>query len=199
MSEEKEDDIGKMDAEIAEMQKKLLEMEAEAQNLKDEDGAEEGGPSSNGAQGGDDDALLNGDEDGDGNGEDEGTGGAEDRQIFVGNLHEDVDPDALNKHFKECGTVNRITILCDKFTGKPKGYAYMEFEEPEAIDLALALNETDLLGKAIKVSKKRTNVPRYMLRGRGRGRGRGGRGRGRGRGRGGYRGRGRGRGRYTPY
>ncbi|GBG28800.1 RNA-binding protein SGN1 [Hondaea fermentalgiana] len=119
--------------------------------------------------------------------------------IFVGNLHDDVGPQDLNDFFKDCGTVNRITILCDKHTGQSKGFAYMEFEEPEAIDLALELNETELMGKAIKVSRKRKNVPRHQL-GRGRGRGRGGfRGRGRGGFRGGSRGRGRGRGRFQPY
>lgn len=28
----------------------------------------------------------------------------------------------LEQHFHGCGSVNRVTILCDKFTGHPKGY-----------------------------------------------------------------------------
>lgn len=31
-------------------------------------------------------------------------------------------PEELQAHFQSCGTINRITILCDKFTGHPKGY-----------------------------------------------------------------------------
>ena len=28
----------------------------------------------------------------------------------------------LGKHFESCGPINRVTILCDKFTGHPKGW-----------------------------------------------------------------------------
>lgn len=31
--------------------------------------------------------------------------------------------DDLEKHFHGCGSINRVTILCDKYTGHPKGYA----------------------------------------------------------------------------
>ena len=31
-------------------------------------------------------------------------------------------PEELQAHFATCGTVQRITIICDKVTGKPKGY-----------------------------------------------------------------------------
>ncbi len=30
-------------------------------------------------------------------------------------------PEELQEHFKACGGINRITILCDKFSGNPKG------------------------------------------------------------------------------
>lgn len=32
-------------------------------------------------------------------------------------------PEEIQGHFQACGTINRVTILCDKFTGHPKGYA----------------------------------------------------------------------------
>ena len=31
-------------------------------------------------------------------------------------------PEEIQAHFAACGTINRVTILCDKFTGHPKGY-----------------------------------------------------------------------------
>jgi hypothetical protein len=31
-------------------------------------------------------------------------------------------PEEIQGHFQACGTINRVTILCDKFTGHPKGY-----------------------------------------------------------------------------
>ncbi|GFP52174.1 hypothetical protein ACSS6W_003807 [Trichoderma asperelloides] len=124
------------------------------------------------------------------------------RSIFVGNVDYSASPEEVQAHFQSCGSINRVTILLDKFTGQPKGYAYVEFTEPSLVAQALVLNESVFKGRNIKVTPKRTNIP-GMSRGRGRGGFRGGRGfHGRGgfppRGgyRGGYRGRGRG---YAPY
>ncbi|EPE10045.1 polyadenylate-binding protein 2 [Ophiostoma piceae UAMH 11346] len=126
------------------------------------------------------------------------------RSIFVGNVDYSASPEEIQAHFQSCGSINRVTILLDKFTGQPKGYAYVEFSEPSLVAQALVLNESVFKGRNIKVVPKRTNVP-GMSRGRGRGFFRGG-GRGfpggrggfapRGGYRGGYRGRGRG---FAPY
>ncbi|KAK6851177.1 hypothetical protein PG990_007934 [Apiospora arundinis] len=126
------------------------------------------------------------------------------RSIFVGNVDYSASPEDIQAHFQECGSINRVTILLDKYTGQPKGYAYVEFTEPSLVAQALVLNDSVLKGRNIKVTPKRTNIP-GMSRGRGRGRGGFGRGSFGGRGgfvpRGGYRGgyRGRGRGGFNPY
>lgn len=39
---------------------------------------------------------------------------------FVGQVDYEVTPEELQAHFASCGTINRVTILCDKF-GQPKG------------------------------------------------------------------------------
>ncbi|GMP23817.1 hypothetical protein CsSME_00001287 [Camellia sinensis var. sinensis] len=62
------------------------------------------------------------------------------RSIYVGNVDYACTPEEVQQHFQSCGTVNRVTILTDKF-GQPKGFAYVEFVEIEA------------------VSSKRTNIP----------------------------------------
>ncbi|KAH9770428.1 polyadenylate-binding protein 1 [Citrus sinensis] len=67
-------------------------------------------------------------------------------------------PEEVQQHFQSCGTVNRVTILTDKF-GQPKGFAYVEFVEIDAVQNALLLNETELHGRQLKVSAKRTNIP----------------------------------------
>ncbi|KAL0423092.1 UNVERIFIED_CONTAM: Polyadenylate-binding protein 2, partial [Sesamum radiatum] len=67
-------------------------------------------------------------------------------------------PEEVQQHFQACGTVNRVTILTDKF-GQPKGFAYVEFLEQEAVQEALQLNESELHGRQLKVMVKRTNVP----------------------------------------
>lgn len=56
----------------------------------------------------------------------------------------------MQQHFQSCGTVNRVTILTDKF-GQPKGFAYVEFVEVDAVQNALLLNETELHGRQLKV------------------------------------------------
>ncbi|RSH93920.1 cytoplasmic RNA-binding protein [Saitozyma podzolica] len=113
------------------------------------------------------------------------------RSIYIGNVDYGATPEEIQAHFQACGTINRVTILCDKFTGHPKGYAYVEFAEPSIVQNALVLNESMFRGRLISVREKRTNVPGLNMTNRGRGRGRGGfrgyrpyRGRGRGRGRG---------------
>jgi hypothetical protein len=43
-----------------------------------------------------------------------------------------VTPQELQAHFQSCGPIVRITILCDKFTGHPKGYARTPPHSPHA-------------------------------------------------------------------
>ncbi len=43
------------------------------------------------------------------------------RSIYVGNVDYSVSPEDIQAHFKSCGSINRVTILLDKFTGHPKG------------------------------------------------------------------------------
>lgn len=43
------------------------------------------------------------------------------RSIFVGNVDYGASPEEIQAHFQSCGTINRVTILLDKFTGHPKG------------------------------------------------------------------------------
>lgn len=95
------------------------------------------------------------------------------RSVYVGNVDYGATPEELQKHFQACGAINRITILCDKFTGHPKGFAYVEFADSASITNALLLNETSFRSRLIQVTPKRTNKPGFN---RGRGRGGGGRG-----------------------
>lgn len=83
---------------------------------------------------------------------------ADSRSVFVGNVDYSCTPEEVQQHFQSCGTVNRVTILTDKF-GQPKGYAYVEFLEPEAVQNAILLNESELHGRQLKVTAKRTNIP----------------------------------------
>uniref|UniRef100_A0A096MDX3 Poly(A) binding protein, nuclear 1 n=2 Tax=Poecilia TaxID=8080 RepID=A0A096MDX3_POEFO len=105
---------------------------------------------------------------------------ADGRSIYVGNVDYGATAEELEAHFHGCGSVNRVTILCDKYTGHPKGFAYIEFADKESVRTAMALDESLFRGRQIKVGAKRTNRPgisttdRGFPRGRFRSRGGGG-------------------------
>jgi len=101
------------------------------------------------------------------------------RSVYVGNVDYSATATDLEQHFHGCGSVNRVTILCDKFTGNPKGFAYVEFSDKDSVETACQLTDSLFKGRQIKVSAKRTNLPgisstNRFPRSRGRGRGRGG-------------------------
>lgn len=76
------------------------------------------------------------------------------RSIFVGNVDYGASPEEIQAHFQSCGAINRVTILLDKFTGQPKGYAYVEFAEPSLVTQALVLNESVFRSRNLKVCIK---------------------------------------------
>lgn len=127
------------------------------------------------------------------------------RSVYVGNVDYGATAEELEQHFHGCGSINRVTILCNKFDGHPKGFAYVEFTDKDSISTAMALDDSLFRGRQIKVNPKRTNKPGITTTNRPPRGGRGGfRGAARGaRGRGGFgairRPRFRGRGYYSPY
>uniref|UniRef100_A0A2I3G051 Polyadenylate-binding protein 2 n=1 Tax=Nomascus leucogenys TaxID=61853 RepID=A0A2I3G051_NOMLE len=84
---------------------------------------------------------------------------ADARSIYVGTVDYGATAEKLEAHFHGCGSVNRVTILCDKFSGHPKGFAYIEFSDKESVRTSLALDDSLLRGRQIKVIPKRTNRP----------------------------------------
>lgn len=70
---------------------------------------------------------------------------------YVGQVDYDATPNELQSHFEACGTINRVTILCDKFTGRPKGYAYIEFADLDGAENALTLENSVFKGRNLKV------------------------------------------------
>jgi polyadenylate-binding protein 2 len=43
------------------------------------------------------------------------------RSIYVGNVDYGASPEEIQAHFQSCGSINRVTILLDKYSGQPKG------------------------------------------------------------------------------
>ncbi|MEL6672359.1 MAG: RNA-binding protein [Bacteroidota bacterium] len=81
--------------------------------------------------------------------------------IYVGNLAYAVTEQDLQEVFGEYGPVASVKVITDKFTGKSKGFAFVEMETEEAGAAAVeALNFQELSGRPMKVSKARPREPR---------------------------------------
>jgi cold-inducible RNA-binding protein len=111
--------------------------------------------------------------------------------IFVGNLSYQTTQDDLNAAFAAYGAVERVTIVTDRDTGQPRGFAFVEMTERRDAETAISqLNGAEINGRALNVNEARPKP----TGGSGFGGGRGGSGGGGGRGRGGSGGGGGGRG-----
>jgi len=67
------------------------------------------------------------------------------KNIFVGNLDFGTSEDAIRAAFEEYGTVERVTIVRDRDTGQPRGFAFVEMTDSAAADRAIAaLNGANL-------------------------------------------------------
>ena len=81
-------------------------------------------------------------------------------KLFVGGLSWDTTDATLRDYFAKVGTVVSASVITDKFSGKSKGFGFVEmFDEKEA-QAALALNGTDLDGRTIAVNEARPMAPR---------------------------------------
>jgi RNA recognition motif-containing protein len=115
------------------------------------------------------------------------------KKLYVGNLPFQATEQDISNWIKQAGaTVATLTLVTDKFTGQPRGFAFVEINnDEEAARVIQSLNGQDFMGRNVVVNEAR---PREGGGGRG---GYGGGERGReGGGRGGDRGGGGGRGRY---
>uniref|UniRef100_A0A8B9ELV3 RNA binding motif protein 34 n=1 Tax=Anser cygnoides TaxID=8845 RepID=A0A8B9ELV3_ANSCY len=74
------------------------------------------------------------------------------RSVFLGNLSYGND-DAVRDHFADCGDVVAVRIVRDRQTGMGKGFGYILFENTDAVHLALKLNDSDLMGRKVRVKR----------------------------------------------
>uniref|UniRef100_A0A2P2M5R6 RRM domain-containing protein n=3 Tax=Rhizophora mucronata TaxID=61149 RepID=A0A2P2M5R6_RHIMU len=71
---------------------------------------------------------------------------------FISNLHLKTNYDDLRRFFGDVGVVS-IRILHDKFTGKSRGLAYVDFSDDEHLAAAVAKNKQMLLGKRLSIAR----------------------------------------------
>jgi len=94
------------------------------------------------------------------------------KKIFVGNLSFNTTESDLDGLFAQVGTVESVSIITDRMTGRSKGFGFVEMSNEDA-DAAIAkLNGTDFGGRALTVNEARPMVKREFSGGAGGGRGR---------------------------
>ena len=88
--------------------------------------------------------------------------------IYVGNLSLEVNKNDLEKLFSEYGEISEIKIITEQFSGRSKGFGFVEIPDNSEADKAIkALNGTMFKKQSIKVNqaeprkKQKTRRPRY--------------------------------------
>lgn len=74
------------------------------------------------------------------------------KKLFIGNLPSDSTEDAVRQLFSNYGTVRSIEIPADIFTGKLKGFGFVEMEGHHARAAVAELNGKLFGGKPLKVN-----------------------------------------------
>ena len=85
--------------------------------------------------------------------------------IYVGNLSYKVDEDDLRGIFEEYGEVTSVKIIKDKYSGRSKGFAFIEMANNNDAKTAIKeLNGGELDNRKVIINEakpKRTNYNRY--------------------------------------
>jgi RNA recognition motif-containing protein len=76
------------------------------------------------------------------------------KKLYIGNLPFTSTEADLKDLFGRHGTVASVNVIMDRETGRPRGFAFVEMEEPSAAaDAIRALDGSDLGGRSIKVNE----------------------------------------------
>ena len=83
------------------------------------------------------------------------------KKIYVGGLPFAVTEDKLNEIFSVHGTVDSARVITDRFTGRSRGFGFVEMaDESEAQAAIDSLNGTELDGRTLTVNEARPQEKR---------------------------------------
>lgn len=98
--------------------------------------------------------------------------------IFIGSLPFSIKESELRGYFEKYGEVSSVKIITDKYSGKSKGFGFIEMpDDDNAREAIEGLNESEISGRKVVVNKaeeKRDNNRRSNFRGGNNGGGGGG-------------------------
>ena len=83
------------------------------------------------------------------------------KNIYVGNLSFDATEDQVRGMFEAYGPVDRVSIITDRDTGQPRGFAFVEMPDDDSAGKAMeALNGASMGGRNITVNEARPKADR---------------------------------------
>jgi len=74
-------------------------------------------------------------------------------KLYVGNLPFSATEDSVRALFTPHGTVEKISLISDRDTGRPRGFGFVEMSNADASRAMQALNGQDFDGRALKINE----------------------------------------------
>ena len=91
-----------------------------------------------------------------------------DARLFVGNLSYQTMENDLQEYFSQAGAVNSVNLMLDKFTGKSRGFAFIEYSNPADANKAVEMfHGKDFQGRQLTVNIARPREERAPREGGG--------------------------------
>ena len=83
------------------------------------------------------------------------------KNIFVGNLSFGATEDSVRSMFEAYGTVDRVSVVTDRETGRARGFGFVEMSSDDEAGRAIAaLNGRELDGRALNINEARPKEDR---------------------------------------
>lgn len=84
-----------------------------------------------------------------------------DAKLYVGNLSYDSTENNLRELFSQAGEIQQVTLITDKFTGQPKGFAFVQMVNQVDAEKAIRMfNDQELDGRRLIVNIARPKEER---------------------------------------
>ena len=78
------------------------------------------------------------------------------KKLYVGSLPYETTAEELNQLFSQVGAVTSATVITDKYSGRSKGFGFVEMANDDEADAAIAkFNGSDMGGRSIVVNEAR--------------------------------------------
>lgn len=74
------------------------------------------------------------------------------KSIYVGNLSFEITSDKLRELFAAHGDVKSVKLINDRYTGKPRGFAFVEMDDDVADSAITATDGMEVDGRNLKVN-----------------------------------------------